>query len=77
MTLTTSPTTRPSSWTRTTSFDVGLDWRYPGRSQAVRVIECAELLAADLFTAAEQTRARITFGDVEPTWPSWPAIPRL
>jgi hypothetical protein len=31
----------------------------------VRVIECAELLAADLFTAAEQTRARITFCDVE------------
>ncbi len=32
---------------------------------SVRVIECAELLAADLFTAAEQTHARITFGDVE------------
>ena len=25
------PTTRPSSSTRTTSFDVGLNWRYRGR----------------------------------------------
>ena len=31
----------------------------------VRVIECAELLAADLFKNADQTRQRITFGDVE------------
>ena len=29
------------------------------------MIECAELLAADLFKNAEQTRARLTFGDVE------------
>ena len=29
------------------------------------MIECAELLAADLFTHAEQTRARLTFGDVQ------------
>ena len=31
----------------------------------MRVIECAELLAADLFCNADQTRARITLGDVE------------
>jgi hypothetical protein len=31
----------------------------------VRVIECAELLAADLFRNAEQTRQRLTLGDVE------------
>ena len=31
----------------------------------VRVVECAELLADDLFKNAEQTRGRITFGDVE------------
>lgn len=30
----------------------------------MRVIECAELIAADLFRNADQTRARITFGDV-------------
>ena len=35
------------------------------RSEAVRVIECAELLAADLFKNADQSRRRITFGDVE------------
>jgi hypothetical protein len=35
----------------------------------VRVIECAELLAADLFKNADQTRPRITLGDVEPSWP--------
>ena len=36
------------------------------RSEAVRVIECAELLAADLFKNADQTRQRITtLGDVE------------
>lgn len=32
---------------------------------SVRVVECAELLAADLFTHAEQTRQRLTFGDVQ------------
>jgi uncharacterized protein YwbE len=32
---------------------------------AVRVIECADLLAADLFRNADQSRRRITFGDVE------------
>ena len=31
----------------------------------MRVVECAELLAADVFTVADQTRQRITFGDVE------------
>ena len=31
----------------------------------MRVIECAELLAADLFKNADQTRQRITLGDVE------------
>ncbi len=31
----------------------------------VRVIECAELIAADLFRNAEQNRRRIVFGDVE------------
>ena len=31
----------------------------------MRVIECAELIASDLFRNADQTRARITFGDVE------------
>ena len=31
----------------------------------MRVIECAELLAADLFKNAEQTGQRITFGDVQ------------
>jgi hypothetical protein len=31
----------------------------------VHVVECAELLAADLFRNAEQNRARITFGDVQ------------
>ena len=31
----------------------------------MRVIECAELLAADLFRNADQSRRRITFGDVE------------
>jgi hypothetical protein len=35
------------------------------RSEAVRVIECAELLAADLFKNADQTRQRVTLGDVE------------
>ena len=34
-------------------------------SGSPRVVECAELIAADLFTRAEQTRARLTFGDVE------------
>ena len=29
------------------------------------MIECAELLAADLFKNADQTRQRLTFGDVE------------
>ena len=32
---------------------------------AVRVVECAELIAADVFRNADATRARITFGDVE------------
>ena len=40
-----------------------------GRSTVftVRVVECAELLAADLSTHAEQTRVRLTltFGDVQ------------
>ena len=31
----------------------------------MRVIEASELIAADVFTAAEKTRQRITFGDVE------------
>ena len=31
----------------------------------VRVIEAVELVAADVFNLAEQTRQRITFGDVE------------
>jgi hypothetical protein len=39
MTLTTTPTTRPSSSTRTTSFDVGLCWRYRARARDIhRVI---------------------------------------
>jgi hypothetical protein len=38
----------------------------------VRMVECAELVAADLFTHAEKTRARITFGEVEPgVAPGW------
>jgi hypothetical protein len=41
----------------------------------VRVIECAELLAADLFKNADQTRQRTTLDDVDVIWPSWPAIP--
>ena len=46
------------------------------RSEAVRVIECAELLAADLFKNADQTRQRITPSATSSvTWPSWPAIP--
>jgi uncharacterized protein YwbE len=32
---------------------------------AVRVVEASELIAADLFADADQTRERITFGDVE------------
>ena len=32
---------------------------------AVRVVECAELIAADVFKNADQTRQRLTFGDVE------------
>ena len=32
---------------------------------AVRVIEASELIAADLFKNAEQSRLRITYGDVE------------
>ncbi len=32
---------------------------------AVRVVECAELIAADLFRNADENRHRITFGDVE------------
>jgi hypothetical protein len=31
----------------------------------VRVVECAELLAADLFTHAEQTRVRLTVGNAQ------------
>ena len=31
----------------------------------VRVIECAEVIAADVFKSADATRQRITFGDVE------------
>jgi hypothetical protein len=31
----------------------------------VRKVECAELIAADLFKAADESRLRITFGDVE------------
>ena len=31
----------------------------------MRVIECAELIAADLFRNAKQARQRLTFGDVE------------
>ena len=50
----------------------------------MRVIEASELIAADVFTAAEQARARLTFSDVErhlaqlaghptrPTCPTWP-----
>ena len=34
-------------------------------SCAVRVIEAAEVIAADLFKRADQDRYRITFGDVE------------
>ena len=45
-------------------------WPWPGHRGAptihtVRVVECAELIAADVFTAAERTRARLTLGDVE------------
>jgi len=44
-------------------------WPRPGRRRstvvAVRVVECAVLIAADLFTYVEQTRRRITFSDVE------------
>ena len=39
--------------------------RFPPTIHTVRVIECAELIAADLFAHADQNRARITFGDVE------------
>ena len=42
----------------------------------VRVIECAELLAADLFKNADQTRQRITFGDVERYLARLPGHPR-
>jgi hypothetical protein len=31
----------------------------------VRVIECAELIAADLFRNAEQNRRRIVFGSYD------------
>jgi hypothetical protein len=31
----------------------------------VRVVEASELIAADLFKIADETRYRITFGDVE------------
>ena len=31
----------------------------------MRVIEAVELIAADVFTLAEQTRQQLTFGDVE------------
>jgi hypothetical protein len=31
----------------------------------VRKVEASELIAADLFRSADQTRYRITFGDVE------------
>ena len=44
-------------------------WPRPGRRRstvvAVRVVECAELIAADLFRNADENRHRITFGDVE------------
>jgi len=33
------------------------------------VVECAELLAADLFQNADRTRQRITVGDGKPSWP--------
>ena len=33
--------------------------------RTVRVIEASELIAADVFKLADQTRTRITFGDVE------------
>jgi hypothetical protein len=38
-----------------------------GRSTVftVPVVEWAELLVADLFTHAEQTQVRLTFGDVQ------------
>ena len=39
------------------------------------MIEASELIAGDVFSIAEQARQRITFGDVERTWPSWPLIP--
>ena len=42
----------------------------------MRVIECAELLAADLFKNADQTRQRITFGDVERYLARLPGHPR-
>ena len=31
----------------------------------MRVVEASELIAADVFTAFEQTHQRITFGDVQ------------
>ena len=37
----------------------------------MRVVGCVELLAADLFRNAEQTRARITFGDVKRYLAQW------
>ena len=41
MTILTTATTRPSSPTKTTSFDVRLDWRYRGRFRDVHRVRFA------------------------------------
>ena len=43
----------------------------------MRVIECAELLAPDLFKNAEQTRQWLTFGDAPSSGPAGQPSPRL
>ena len=53
MTLTTSPSTRPSSSRRTTSYDVILDWRCSGRSQAHSCRLKVELRRARGLASAE------------------------
>ena len=41
----------------------------------MRVIEASQLLAADLFTAAEQTALGSPSATCSAAWPSWTAIP--
>ena len=42
----------------------------------VRVSEASELIAADVFTAAEQTRQWLTFADAPSSGPARQAIPQ-